>query len=114
MNKLAVRILGIFVILYAGTTFFGLGQISSVNSAVLFALIFLIVNTLLKPILLLLSLPITLLTFGLFSLVVNTWIVLITDAFVGGIHINGFFSGLILSIGISVFHWFFVKPMEKK
>lgn len=114
MDKLAVRILGIFIIVFVGTNFLGLGHMSSISGAVLFSIVFLIVNALIKPILSVLSLPITLLTLGIFSLVVNTWIVLITDAFVSGVRIHGFFAGLILSICISAFHMFFIKPMDER
>lgn len=112
MNKLILKIIGVFLIIYVGLTFLGLGEIHSVYSAFFFSLVFIIVNVILKPILLLVSLPINLITLGLFSLVVNTWIVLITDAFVKGIKINGFLSGLILSLLISAFHMLFIKPAK--
>lgn len=112
MNKLILKIIGVFLIIYIGLTYFGLGEIYSVYSAILFSLIFIIVNAVLKPLLLLVSLPITIITLGLFSLVVNTWIVLITDALVKGIHINGFLSGLLLSLFISAYHMIFIKPAK--
>ncbi len=109
MNKLILKIIGVFLIIYLGLTFMGLGYIHSVTSAFLFSLVFIVVNAILKPILLLVSLPVNLLTLGLFSLVVNTWIVLITDSFVKGVKIDGFISGLILSIFISAYHLLFIK-----
>lgn len=112
MNKLIARIIGVFFLVYLFTEVFGLGSMDSIGSAVVFSIIFLCVNAILKPILLLVSLPITLLTLGIFSLVVNTWIVLITAALVPGIKIHGFFAGFLLSLAISIFHLFFIKPMK--
>lgn len=66
-----------------------------------------LVNLAIRPILQLLALPITLLTFGLFSLVVNAGMVRLTDWIIPVIHIRGFllylFIAVLISLGNSMF-----------
>ncbi len=71
-------------------------------------------NLAVRPILQLISLPITILTLGIFSLVVNAGMVRLTDALIPAIHIQGFwvcvFTAVIISIGNSMFA---AKPRKK-
>lgn len=77
---------------------------------VVVALVFGIVNTLIKPLLLLLTLPVTVITLGLFALVINALMLLLTSALVGDYHVDGFIPALLASILISivstVLNWF--------
>lgn len=70
------------------------------------ALIVVVVLTLLdlivKPILILFTLPVTIVTFGLFLLVINAIIILLADAFVGGFNVAGFWVALIFSLLLSI------------
>lgn len=61
-----------------------------------------IVNAFIKPILLLLTLPINLLTLGLFTLVINALLVLLVSALVPGFHVDGFITALLFSIVLSI------------
>ncbi|EPI00919.1 MULTISPECIES: phage holin family protein [unclassified Enterococcus] len=72
-------------------------HVSSIWTAVVASFILSILNMLVKPVLTLLSLPLTLLTLGLFSLVVNGVILQMTSFFVGGMNF-GFssFGGAVL------------------
>lgn len=74
-------------------------------TATIFAIVLSLMNTFLKPILSLFALPITFLTLGLFQLVINTVIVLITVRIVDGIDITGFINALLFSILFSVISW---------
>ena len=56
----------------------------------------------LKPILKILGLPFTIITLGLFSLVINAIVILLADYFVDGMTIDGFWWALIFSIALSV------------
>ena len=60
------------------------------------------VNALVKPILILLTLPLTLLTFGLFLLVINALTLLLVAAMVRGFRISGFWTALFASLFISI------------
>lgn len=75
-------------------------------SAFLVAIVLGLLNTYLKPVLMILSLPITLLTLGFFALVVNTVMIMLVDSFVSGFEVKtfwwGMLYGLILSLVTSV------------
>src|SRR4051794_10933985 len=68
----------------------------------LLGLIFGIVNGLIKPIVKLLTFPITLLTLGLFALVINALMLLLTSALSPNYSVDGFFPALLGSILISL------------
>ncbi len=75
-------------------------------TALVFALVLALINAFVRPILVILTIPITIITFGLFLLVINAIIVLIASKFVSGISIDGFWwallFGLLLSILVSL------------
>lgn len=66
--------------------------------ALILAFVFAILNTFLKPLLILLTLPITILTFGLFLLVINALIVLLADAMFSWFRVDGFWWALLFSL----------------
>lgn len=63
------------------------------------------VNTFIKPILFILTLPATILTLGLFSLVLNALMVYLVATFVPGFHIDGFWSSVFFSLLLSFVGW---------
>ncbi len=80
----------------------GISLDADFGGVLLVALVFGLVNAILKPILVLLSLPFILLTLGLFALVVNALLLLLTDALTGQLEVSGFFAALVGSIVISL------------
>ena len=70
--------------------------------AIIAALVLAVINTLIRPVLSLISLPITIITFGLFSLVLTAFMVEIMDYFVGGITVTTFWWALLLGLIVSV------------
>jgi putative membrane protein len=66
------------------------------------ALLFGLVNALIGPLLRLISLPLTLITFGLFGLVVNAALLGITAGLSDSLEVGGFFSALLAALLISV------------
>lgn len=77
-------------------------QVDSFWTALIVALILAIINITLKPILLLLTLPINILTLGLFTFVVNALLILLTDGLIDGFDVGGFWSALIFSIILAI------------
>ena len=79
-------------------------------SLLVLAVIFGVVNTLIKPIVRLLTLPLTVLTLGLFAVVVNTVMLLLTSALDASYSIDGFIPALLASVLISIvstiLNWF--------
>lgn len=71
-------------------------------TAVIVAVVLAILNIIVKPILVLLTLPVTIVTFGLFLLVINAVIILLADAFISGFNVDGFWVALIFSLLLSI------------
>lgn len=61
-----------------------------------------LVNAILKPILKILTFPISILTLGLFSVVLNVLLIMLVDYFVSGFTIDGFIWAVIFSVVLSV------------
>ena len=72
-----------------------------------------IVNTILRPILILLTLPLTILTLGLFLLAINGLMLWIVAALVAGFHVNGFWGAVFGSLLLSLLSWVFSRLLFK-
>jgi len=75
--------------------------------AVVLAVVLGIFNVFLKPLLTILTLPITILTLGLFSLVINALLVMLADVLIPDFAIGGFWIALLFSIVVSLVNGFF-------
>jgi len=62
-----------------------------------------IVNTFLKPLLIILTLPLSVVTLGLFVLVINALMLLLVAGLVPGFYVAGFWSGFFVALFVSVF-----------
>jgi putative membrane protein len=80
-------------------------------TAVVIALVLALLNAILKPILIVLTFPITILTFGLFLFVINAVIIIICDKFIGGFEVDSFWWALLFSILVSVATSWFQKEV---
>ncbi len=77
-------------------------HINTFWTAILFAIVLAIMNAILKPILILLTFSITLLTFGLFLFVINACIILLAEKVVPGFVVDGFWWALLFSLLLSI------------
>ncbi len=77
-------------------------QVDSFVTSLLVALVLAFMNAIVKPILTILTIPITLFTFGFFLLVINAGIILLTDKLVDGFSVNGFWWALFFSFLLSI------------
>jgi putative membrane protein len=77
-------------------------KIDSFWTAIILAIVLAVLNALLKPILIILTLPITVLTLGLFLFVINAAIILLADKFIDGFTVDGFWWALLFSLLLSV------------
>ena len=68
--------------------------------------------SILKPILVVLTLPVTILTLGLFLFVINACLILIADHFIDGFHVTGFCTALLFSILLTLFESVLYKLIE--
>ena len=72
--------------------------VASFGAAMLAALVIGLLNVLLRPILILLTLPVTVLTLGLFLFIVNALVFWAASGLMPGFHINGFWAALLGSL----------------
>ena len=80
-------------------------SVDGFGSALLAALVLGLVNTLIRPLLVLLTLPITLLTLGLFILAINGFLFWFAGSVLKGFVVAGFWDGVVGAILYSIFSW---------
>lgn len=71
-------------------------------TAIIFAVVLAVLNVFAKPLLIILTLPVTVLTLGLFLFVINALMVLLASKFVEGFRIDNFWWGLLFSLLLSL------------
>jgi putative membrane protein len=80
-------------------------EITGVGTLILAALLLGIVNAVVRPLIVLLTLPITVLSLGLFLLVVNAMMLALVAALLDGFVLRGFFPALFGSLVVSITSW---------
>jgi len=78
-------------------------------TAIIFALVLGFLDAIVKPVIILLTLPATILTLGLFLFVINTCMVLIANKFISSFHVDGFWHAMLFSVLLSFFNSFVHK-----
>ena len=71
-------------------------------SALTVAVVLALLNLFVKPILVILTLPVTILTLGFFYLVINTAMILVCDHFIDGFKVSTFWTAMLFSIILSL------------
>jgi len=96
--RLLLNALAVFIIAYflSGVT------VNSYTDAIVVALVLAILNLFVKPVLIILTLPVTIVTLGLFLLIINALIVLLASNLLGGFEVSGWFTAIIFSILLSL------------
>ncbi len=74
-------------------------------TALIVALVLGLINTLIRPLLILLTLPVTILTLGLFIFVINGLLFWAVGSFVPGFHVGGFWPAVFGAIVYSIISW---------
>ncbi len=105
MTGLLLRWLILTVAIMTAAYLFAGIQVSGFGSALFAALILGILNAFFRPILFILTLPINILTLGLFTFVINALLLMMTSGVIGGLVVDGFGSALFGSLIISVVSW---------
>ena len=77
-------------------------KITDYTAAIFMAIALSFLNTFLKPVLVFFTIPVTILSLGLFLLIINAVIVKIADYFIDGISVPTFFTAIIFSILLSI------------
>lgn len=101
MNFL-IRILVTALVAYGLTYILSGVHITQFTTALILALVLAVLNAIVKPILVILTLPISIITLGLFLFVINALIILLGSRIVNGFTVDGFWWALLFSILLSV------------
>ena len=78
-------------------------SVENYTSALIVAVVLGILRVTVKPILVILTFPVTILTLGLFLLVINALIIMLADNLIGGFYVAGFWTALLFSLILSIF-----------
>ena len=97
-----IKILIIAVAVYVAAALVPGVTITNIQTTMLVALVLALLNTFIKPILILLTIPITLVTLGLFLLVINALMIMLADALVHGFRVDGWWSAFLVSLVVSI------------
>lgn len=87
-------------------------EVDSPTAAVIAAVVLAIVNAVVKPVVHLVALPVTIVTLGLFALVVNALMLYLVAWLVPGLAIVGFWQTVLAAVVISLVTSFLTKAME--
>lgn len=104
MKKIILKYLSIILSIYLLSMVIDTIYIGDTPALLVMGFVLLIVNLLLKPILLLITLPFSILTLGLFTFIVNAWTIMLADHLVSGINMGGFLNSLIAAFIIVILH----------
>ncbi len=77
-------------------------EVSSLYTAIIAALVLGLLNVFVRPLLVILTLPITILTLGLFILVINAMLFIFAASFIDGFRVDGFLPALLGSLALSL------------
>lgn len=80
-------------------------QVSGITAALIAAAVIGLVNMLVRPILILLTLPVTILTLGLFIFVINGLLFLLVGHILQGFEVHSLWSGILGAVLYSLFSW---------
>lgn len=105
LGHLLINVLALLVVAYLVPGF----RLSSLEAAVVAAIAIGIVNTFIKPIIQLIALPISILTFGIAAFLINVVLLWGTSRFVPGFSIDSFATAIAASIVLSLVSWFLHK-----
>ncbi|HEX6977406.1 MAG TPA: phage holin family protein [Patescibacteria group bacterium] len=103
--KLAINVFALLVVAYIVPGF----NLDNLTSAIVAAVVIGVVNTFIKPILQLIALPISLLTFGIAAFLINVALLWAVSLIVPGFTISSFATAIIASIALSLISWFLHK-----
>ena len=103
--KLFVATVAIFITSYITHVGVSTDTVSGIGWAILTAIVLAIINLTIKPVISLIAIPITLLTLGLFSFVINGAMVIIASHIVAGFTIPSFLMAIYFSLILGIVNW---------
>ncbi|MEM5787042.1 MAG: phage holin family protein [Syntrophobacteraceae bacterium] len=114
MNGIFVRWLLLTIAIIVTSYMVGGIYVSGFFSALFAAAVLAILNALFRPILLIVTLPINIFTFGLFTFVINALLLKMASGLVPGFYVYGFWAAVFGSIIISLVNWFLTSFINER
>ena len=108
--KLLLTTFAVFVLSH----FLSGATIDNLNTALTVSIILGLLQVFIKPIIEIVTLPITIITLGLFLSIINTILLLITDFLMEGFHLSGFWTALLFSWLLSMSQSFLFSFLKKE
>ena len=112
--NLLIRILITAVLVVVIAHFMPGVSVDTFTTSLIVAVVLGLLNIFIKPILILFTLPITIVTFGLFLLVINALIIMLCTKIVGGFHVQSFWTAVFFSIILSISQSILLKNPKDK
>lgn len=109
LTHLLVSVLAIIL-----ATYLVPGVMVTLIGAIVLAVVLGIINVFISPLVKILTLPINIITLGLFSLVINALFIILASRIVEGFHVEGFWPALWFSIALSLINAFFSLFRDSK
>ncbi|MBP9802479.1 phage holin family protein [Patescibacteria group bacterium] len=103
--KLILRLLFNAIILISAAYWLPGVVVDNFYSALITAIVLGLVNAIIRPVLILLTLPINILTLGLFTLVINGLLILFVASFIDGFSVSGLLPAILLSLVLWLCSW---------
>jgi putative membrane protein len=70
------------------------------------------INLLIRPVLLILTIPLNLLTLGVFTFIINTWMIMFTSGLMPGFYVPGFWVALLTSLIVTFANWVLKESID--
>lgn len=106
IRNLLINTISIFAVSYILSGI----AVDTFMTALIVAVVMAVLNVTLKPLLILITIPLTIITFGLFLLVVNVLVLYAAAALIDGFHIAGFWWALLFSVLVSFINSILIGP----
>lgn len=98
LTKILVKTLAVILVSY----FMPGVKVDNITTAIVVAVVLAFLDSIVKPVMIVLTIPVTIFSLGLFLLVINACMVLLAAYFVEGFKVDGFFTALFFSIILSL------------
>lgn len=108
MKGLLIRFLVTFIAVFVASAVLGPSgyfEMKSVQDGAIFAAILAVLNAFVRPVIMMLTCPIQILTLGLSALVINAGLFLIASFLATGVYVNGFLGALVAALVVSIVSW---------
>ncbi len=100
--KILLRILLTAILVMLIANFMRGVEVANFGISILVAIVLALLNLFIKPLIVIFTLPVTVLTLGLFLLVINALMIMLCTVIVGGFHVDSFWTALLFSIILSL------------